>query len=132
MRRFGFLVIIGLGFVGCSQENVDTSSAPRSVPDPTDVELSQLDNRMLTGFEAYETVCASCHETGRDGAPLTGDAAAWSGRSVQWEAVLFEHAKSGYLDMPAKGGKLELSDRNVSAAAEYMLMLTYPDRLPDN
>jgi cytochrome c5 len=27
-----------------------------------------------------------------------------------WQAVLFNHAKSGYLEMPGKGGQDELSD----------------------
>jgi hypothetical protein len=34
-----------------------------------------------------------------------------------WQAVLFNHAKSGYLEMPEKGGAAELSDEAVEAAA---------------
>jgi cytochrome c5 len=44
-----------------------------------------------------------------------------------WQAVLFNHAKAGYLDMPEKGGAAELSDEAVEAAAEYMLSLTFPE-----
>jgi cytochrome c5 len=81
----------------------------------------------LSPAQAYDRYCAGCHEQGIDGAPRTGDRAAWSGRSWLWEAVLFEHAKSGYLDMPAKGGNESLADATVSRAAEYMLTLTYPE-----
>jgi cytochrome c5 len=41
--------------------------------------------------------------------------------------VLFEHAKNGYLGMPAKGGDESLDDAAVEMAAEYMLTRTYPD-----
>jgi cytochrome c5 len=46
-------------------------------------------------------------------------------------AVLEEHAKDGYLAMPARGGEPGLCDLDVSAAAEYMLTLTHPDQQPE-
>lgn len=81
----------------------------------------------LSGKEAYDQVCASCHEEGVNGAPRTGDRDAWSDRSWLWEAVLFEHAKQGFMDMPARGGDERLADTTVEKAAEYMLSKTYPD-----
>jgi cytochrome c5 len=82
---------------------------------------------LLMGQRVYEDVCADCHEQGVDGAPAVGDRGAWAGRSCLWVAVLEEHAKDGYLKMPAKGGDSSLSDQEVSAAAQYMLTLTHPD-----
>lgn len=81
----------------------------------------------LSGQQAYELACARCHDEGIDGAPRTGDSSAWAGRSPLWEAVLFEHAKKGYLDMPAKGGDESLGGTTVERAAEYMLLITFPD-----
>ena len=52
-------------------------------------------------------------------------------RSNLWQGVLMDHAKTGYFDMPARGGNSELPDEVVSAAAEYMLEMTFPDRLED-
>ena len=63
-----------------------------------------------SGEQAYVQACAHCHDDGVDGAPKLGDADAWAGRSWLWEAVLFEHATKGYLDMPAKGGDESLDD----------------------
>ena len=60
-----------------------------------------------------------------------GDREAWAGRSSMWVAVLEEHAKEGYLDMPARGGDPALTDREVAAAVEYMLTLIHPDRATD-
>ena len=85
----------------------------------------------LTGEQAYEQACARCHDEGTDGAPVTGDSDAWAGRSMLWEAVLFEHAKEGYLEMPAKGGDESLDDTTVERAAEYMLSVTFPAVLKD-
>jgi cytochrome c5 len=76
------------------------------------------------GFAAYQQVCAGCHETGKKGAPLTGQPEYWAGRSRLWQAVLFKHAEQGYLNMPARGGETSLTDREVQAAAEYMLAMT--------
>ena len=81
----------------------------------------------LSGQQAYERACAHCHDAGVDGAPRTGDSSAWAGRSMLWEAVLFEHAKQGYLEMPAKGGDDTLRDITVERAAEYMLSITFPE-----
>ena len=87
--------------------------------------------RLEDGRRAYVAVCASCHDKGINGAPITGRTEDWSGRSRLWEAVLFKHANRGYLDMPAKGGRPELSDYEVDAAAEYMLTVSFPN-LPED
>lgn len=44
-----------------------------------------------------------------------------------WEAVLFEHAKEGYLGMPAKGGHEEYTDCEIENVAEYMRSLVHAD-----
>lgn len=85
----------------------------------------------LTGQQAYAQACADCHAAGLDGAPRTGEPEDWADRSMLWEAVLFEHANKGYLEMPAKGGDPSLDDAAVARAAEYMLTQTFPDALKD-
>jgi cytochrome c5 len=131
MVKILYLVVCGLCIAGCKENGAESAAEPAARMDATtsvDAATTELE---IPGVEAYQLVCASCHETGLNGAPMTGDTDAWSGRSSHWEAVLFEHAKGGYMDMPAKGGKTELSDRSVVAAAEYMLSITYPDRPPN-
>ena len=83
------------------------------------------------GQAAYNEHCAGCHETGMLGAPVAGDPEDWGSRSQLWDAVLLDHAITGYLEMPAKGGKTDLPDDVVKAAADYMLEITYPDRPQD-
>ena len=112
------------------QEKVDVAPEPATESDSA-LTAAPEGKLEISGVDAYQKVCASCHESGLNGAPVTGDADAWSDRSMHWEAVLFDHAKRGYMDMPAKGGNPELSDRSVVAAAEYMLSITFPDRPPN-
>lgn len=102
-----------------------TQPAPRSAAvtptaPPLRAELTEA------GLAAYQRVCAECHESGRSGAPVVGRPEDWVGRSRLWQAVLFRHAEQGYLKMPARGGDDTLSDREVRAAAEYMLAVTQP------
>ena len=81
----------------------------------------------MNGEAAYNEFCAGCHETGMLGAPVAGDAADWGTRSRLWDAVLLDHAITGYLEMPARGGRTDLPDAVVRSAAEYMLRMTFPD-----
>ena len=61
------------------------------------------------------------------GAPVVGRAEDWSERPQLWEAVLMEHAKAGYIKMPARGAADYATEYDVESATEYMLHLTYPD-----
>jgi len=79
----------------------------------------------VDGAETYKAACSACHRLGINGAPNLGDKAAWSARLAQGAATLHRHAIEGYQGangfMPAKGGRVELSDEAVIAALEYML-----------
>ena len=85
------------------------------------------ERRLAYGKETYDQACASCHDEGVDGAPAIGDRLAWSQRSPLWSTVLFAHAKGGYLEMPAKGDRPELTEQAVDAASEYLLSMTFPE-----
>ena len=85
----------------------------------------------IYGEAGYIIHWAGCHETGMLGAPVAGDAVDWGARSRLWDAVLLDHAITGYFEMPAKGGRVDLPDDVVKAAAEYMLRMTFPDMQHD-
>jgi cytochrome c len=69
--------------------------------------------------------CMACHTTGAGGAPKIGDAAAWTDRISQGQATLVQHAINGFQGnagyMPAKGGRADLTDDEVSSAVDYMI-----------
>jgi cytochrome c5 len=122
-----FIMFSSLVFlIGCSRGNEDPKSPAATAQESVRAE-SWRENRMLVGQEVYEAACASCHDQGDQGAPAIGNRESWSGRSDLWTAVLAGHATAGYLDMPEKGGHSELTDENVSAAVEYMLLKTFPE-----
>ena len=90
-----------------------------------------VDADSVNGEAAYMEYCATCHDDGMFNAPRMGEPMDWEVRSSLWQAVLMEHAKQGYYDMPARGGRTDLPDAVVNAAAEYMLENTYHDRPRD-
>ena len=117
--RFTAITIIAAATLAACAHNGDGTTAAGAADEP------------INGEAAYLEHCAGCHETGMLGAPREGNPADWEGRSKLWQGVLMEHAKTGYFDMPAKGGKTHLPDDIVDAAAEYMLEKTFPNRPQD-
>lgn len=89
--------------------------------------LTAASERLRDGKKAYDAICARCHESGVDGAPVTGNKADWEGRSNLWEAMLFEHADKGYIMMPARGNADYATEYDAEAAAEFMLTITHPE-----
>jgi len=77
------------------------------------------------GESTYKSACSVCHGAGIAGAPKFGDKAAWATRITQDAAVLHRRAVEGYKGsagvMPAKGGRVDLSDDAVIAAVDYMV-----------
>ncbi|MDR3368400.1 c-type cytochrome [Rhodoferax sp.] len=74
-----------------------------------------------TGQAVVQEVCAACHMTGKDGAPIIGDTAAWLPRETNGLAKLTEHAIEGFNKMPAHGGQPNLSDLEMSRAVAFMV-----------
>lgn len=119
------MVLASAGFTlsGCDEvSSLDVKQAEHeSVP------ISWRDRYLQLGQDTYMDACSICHDEGKNGAPVTGDRAAWSDRSMLWSAVLTVHAQKGYHGMPAKGGCDQLSEHEIAAATEYMLSVTYPE-----
>ena len=118
MRQVFFLLAAGFGLGACAAHSGESQA-------------DAAQSAAIDGEQAYLEHCAGCHETGMLGAPREGEPEDWEARSDLWQAVLMDHAKTGYFDMPARGGKSELPDDVVNAAAEYMLEATFPDRPED-
>lgn len=123
MKRTFLLAVGVLLLLGCAHDAADSPSNGESAMDG---EIAATNGEL-----AYNQHCAGCHETGMLGAPMAGDAADWGARSRLWDAVLLDHAITGYFEMPAKGGRTDLPDDVVKSAAEYMLRVTFPDMLHD-
>jgi len=127
MSRLMLLAGICALAVACEQLGDDQASSDDAVVAEAMIETTET----LAGAAAYEKGCARCHDHGEVGAPVIGDQEAWAGRSWLWEAILIEHARQGYLGMPALGENVQLSDPEISMAAEYMLLQVHPEVPPD-
>lgn len=76
-----------------------------------------------SGEEVYNAACMACHSTGAAGAPKVGDAAAWADRVAKGMDVLYDGGINGVpgTGMMAKGGCMNCSDEETTAAVDYMV-----------
>jgi len=74
--------------------------------------------------------CATCHESGRDGAPKIGDQAAWIPRLKRGLDPLVASAVHGHGPMPSRGGLPDLSDAEIRGAIVYMFSYGVPPAAP--
>ena len=80
------------------------------------------------GDELYEQACKACHGAGIGGAPKAGDSAAWGPRIAKGKDILYDHAIHGFTGsagmMPAKGGRVDVSDDLVKQAVDHIVGMT--------
>ena len=81
---------------------------------------------VLSGPQVYNAACILCHAPpGVAGAPPLGDVAAWTPRIAQGSDTLHLHALSGFTGtkgfMPPKGGRVDLSDAEITSAVDYIV-----------
>lgn len=103
---------VGMAHIGDVPPVTVTPSVTSDTPDKGTVQLS--------GETVYQQVCAACHTTGVLNSPKYGDAAAWQSRLSDIE-TLYASSINGKGQMPAKGGRVDLSDDSIKAAVDYML-----------
>jgi len=112
IRPFGEVYLPG-------EEYATTVPTVETAPEPEPVAT------IMSGPQVYNSACIACHGTGVAGAPMIGDAEAWGPRIALGMDTLNEHAVNGFTGsqgfMPAKGGRLDLSDDEVHAAIQYMV-----------
>jgi cytochrome c5 len=73
------------------------------------------------GKQVVTEVCATCHATGRDGAPAIGNKKAWARRAERGLSGLTQTAITGLRKMPPHGGKLDVTDLEIRRAITYMV-----------
>ena len=62
----------------------------------------------------FNKSCNICHGQGLMGAPKIGDKAAWAPRLAKGKAVLLDHAKNGFNQMPPRGTCTDCTDEDLS------------------
>jgi cytochrome c5 len=84
--------------------------------------------RERTGQEVVDTVCAGCHQEGKNGAPRIGDTDAWVTRLKQGLPHAVRSAITGHGGMPPRGGVAYLTDADIRNAILYMFNPKAPSR----
>ena len=118
IKPFGQVAVAG-------EDNAQLAIQQTAVPVAVTAAPAAAGAAPTDGKSVYESACIACHAAGLAGAPRTGDLAAWAPRIAQGQETLEKHAIEGFQGtagmMPAKGGRLDLSDDAVRAAIEYMV-----------
>lgn len=77
----------------------------------------------VAGFDVestYQMSCFACHGTGAAGAPVMGDADAWSERMAKGMDAVMTNVISGVNAMPPKGLCMTCSDDDLRALVDFM------------
>ena len=106
------LVLSGLLFAGVLLATSAQGQAPRT--------LSPLQ------AQQYQNVCARCHAQADSGAPLVGDAAAWTERNGGGFEQLLKRSVDGWQSMPPLGTCGSCSEADLRALVAYMSGLADP------
>lgn len=89
-----------------------TAARAAVVPPPTS---------LTDGKRVYNEVCSTCHNSGKLGAPILGNAAAWTPIVKENMDVLFTRTIDGYKQHPPRGSCTNCSDADIIAAVKYMV-----------
>jgi len=73
------------------------------------------------GKEIVDSLCISCHGSGKEGAPKIGDRKAWSKLESKGLTGLSKTAIEGIRRMPPHGGNANLTDVELERAITYMV-----------
>lgn len=68
----------------------------------------------------YQMSCFACHGTGAAGAPILGDADAWTERMAKGMDAVMVNVINGINAMPAKGLCMTCSDDDLQSLVSYM------------
>ena len=129
----------GTGASGGASAGAETPAKVAAVPVPAMPPPGGSDERtepaavapdLLTGEKVYKGTCSICHKSGLKGAPRLGIKEDWEARLTQSNEVLYEHAIKGFRGkkgfMPSRGSNSKLSDAEVRAAVNYMVVHAIP------
>lgn len=83
---------------------------------------------LAIGRAVFLEDCTRCHTRGNEGAPKIVDGDDWRPRLAKGREVLHRRAITGFIadsgaEMPERGGNRELSDLQVTAAADFMIWI---------
>jgi len=79
------------------------------------------DSENKLAIDTYESSCKVCHATGIGNAPKLANQEDWAKRLKQGKDAIYANTLNGLNEMPAKGGRSDLSEDRLKAVVDYML-----------
>ncbi len=104
-----------------AQERIGEEPIVQASADTGDAEAVKTSDEIGPGNQVFTAVCATCHVSGLLQAPRLGNADDWAPRLEKGMETLYDHAINGFKNMPARGGRQDLSDDEVKQAVDYMI-----------
>ncbi|MDO8294684.1 MAG: c-type cytochrome [Gallionella sp.] len=145
MKKQTLIVIASLALLsGCGGKSkevaVPATATPGMAAAPKPLSASQPNEvkpqtvaaapDLATGEKVYKGTCSICHKSGLKGAPRLGKKQDWEARLAQGNEVLYDRAINGYIgkkgSMPSRGSNARLSEDEVKAAVDYMVVHAIP------
>lgn len=123
MKKIPVLVLLCLTAVSWAcqrQESAVEKTAP-ATPQAREMAAGPTKTGLPEGRLVYQDACASCHDSGIQGAPVTGARDAWAERLIKGPEALVRNTLQGVGTMPPRGGVPGLSDAEIAAAVKYMI-----------
>lgn len=107
-----------------------TAATPPATPTISTADAAPDAATLSLGERVYKTTCSICHQSGLRGAPKIGSAHDWESRLAQGKETLYKRAIGGYRgekgSMPSRGSNAKLSENEVKAAVDYMVVHAIP------
>jgi len=82
---------------------------------------SATGKQAIPGAAIYSVVCAGCHDTGANAAPMLSQPQQWQAILNQSADITHAHVINGYRAMPERGLCFQCTDDELIATTEYML-----------
>lgn len=135
VRPVGQVCLAGQSCVGSTAGNASNTaaSAPAAAPAPVTRAVAPAADAVQAVVEevaaaasdfdveaSYQMSCFACHGTGAAGAPMLGDADAWTERMGKGMDAVMANVINGINAMPPKGLCMTCSDDNLQALVDYM------------
>jgi len=129
IRPAGQVCLAGQSCVGSTVGSASAAPAPAATPRAVATAAVEVAVEIVEAVaevaafdveSTYQMSCFACHGTGAAGAPIMGDADAWSERMAKGMDAVMVNVMNGINAMPAKGLCMTCSDDDLLALVNYM------------
>jgi cytochrome c5 len=128
IQPIGRVCLVGQNCSGNDSASNSTAAAPVAQSAPAAPAVATPATPAVaeatTGFDVaatYQMSCFACHSSGAAGAPILGDADAWSERMAKGIDTVLANSINGVGAMPAKGMCMTCTEDDMRTLIDYMV-----------